>query len=867
MRQTSGAELMTPAEWESCLTLHYLRSDGPLGGTPLAFLDATPAELAWASREDGLTEDGAQRAFLSQFDRSTVQAWLDGQCAPPALDGEVPGYFRFLVLTALVSATEEGVGATHNFRIRLGELLGGRPLHSVSAVNRLWKALVGWCDRRREVGQPIRRVILPTTGSMTLIGHAVRIAFPSWRDRRAFTRVLRAVPREARQVPERLVQELSRPHRRIWLPAGVLGALEDFEREFRRNHRMLLGHRFWTLVQSIDARLCEEQDESGSARWTLEGRFSGYEQDVLELRLFKGVGPSQSVAPVFQGGLHGLEEIAAAELPSGLARAMTQGVLFLSEGLAALWTADESGPRDHAAALLVARSGSIAFTWSLDTTWTSLEGGWSVSGRLDPLSLIGLRHALGLRRSGLAGLVDLSLEGGVKTARSTWLGRPRVLPLVTASSSSRVAVRPIAGAEDILTASGGPPKWALHAPAPLTGRWLLTASEGTTEIEKVLTLEADAPERWDWSAEDDQNFEAEEELVYREGRPTVPLPLGTQAGDEQRGSLDDILEVIYAGAGSGWAESDLVAILEPLLPSAHFVWDFLRGLAEGSWLEPCISKSWRARKWRLCAPSVCVLGPGNALIEGSVATVARRRLVGSVDALGGHLLMRPGVSPWAPPLLTVCELEVQELAKMMAWRCLSPVMPAFATAPLCWPDERRTSDARLLAGIWSFELGRFVRPETERKRNEGDVELHRLVRERGDDRDLYRVTHGSEQCVTSSRTVAILEAYRRRKTPLFNWSASRFYRTARGGHLPLPVAKALPRRSLCGSGPVIKPAGGPSYEYVADVSSARWLAEAFGPALAGVPVARNSDLLKRMVRVKRGGSRPSWYTAPEWVGQ
>jgi hypothetical protein len=170
-----------------------------------------------------------------------------------------------LVLTALVPATEEDVGATHNFRIRLGKLLGGGPLYSVSGVNRLWKALTGWCDRRREVGQLIRRVILPSAGSMTLIGHAIRISFPSWRDRRAFTRVLRAIPREARRVPERLVQELSRPHRRVRLPAGVLGALEGFEREFRRNHRMLLGHRFWTLVQSIDARLCEEQ---GAARQT-----------------------------------------------------------------------------------------------------------------------------------------------------------------------------------------------------------------------------------------------------------------------------------------------------------------------------------------------------------------------------------------------------------------------------------------------------------------------------------------------------------------------------------------------------------------------------------------------------------------------
>jgi hypothetical protein len=86
---------MTPAEWERCLTLHYLRADGPFGGTPLTFLDATPAELASAAGEHDLTEDAAQREFLSQFDRRTVQAWLDGQRGPAVIDGEVPGYFRY----------------------------------------------------------------------------------------------------------------------------------------------------------------------------------------------------------------------------------------------------------------------------------------------------------------------------------------------------------------------------------------------------------------------------------------------------------------------------------------------------------------------------------------------------------------------------------------------------------------------------------------------------------------------------------------------------------------------------------------------------------------------------------------------------
>src|SRR5271165_6873779 len=153
---------MTPSEWERCLTHHYLRSDGPLGGSSITFLDATPAELAAAAVEHGVAEQTAQLEFVSSFDRSAVQSWLNGEFTPASRDGELPGYFRYLVLTALISATEEGVGDSHDFRDRLGALFGGDRLNTVSGVNMLWLALVGWCKRRRAAGKPIRAVVLPS---------------------------------------------------------------------------------------------------------------------------------------------------------------------------------------------------------------------------------------------------------------------------------------------------------------------------------------------------------------------------------------------------------------------------------------------------------------------------------------------------------------------------------------------------------------------------------------------------------------------------------------------------------------------------------------------------------------------------------
>jgi hypothetical protein len=173
---------MNAEAWENLLTEHYLRSDGPYGGTPITFIDATPEELAAASGQYGRAEE-ASESFLQQFNPTNVQRWLDGEYNPTAFDRAVPGYFRYLMLSCFVTATDEGAGDTNNFRVRLGEILRtGSAFNAVSGVNRLWQDLATWCGRRRSRGELIRELTLPDPGHMTLIGHAVRIAFPAWRD-------------------------------------------------------------------------------------------------------------------------------------------------------------------------------------------------------------------------------------------------------------------------------------------------------------------------------------------------------------------------------------------------------------------------------------------------------------------------------------------------------------------------------------------------------------------------------------------------------------------------------------------------------------------------------------------------------------
>ena len=232
-------------------------------------------------------------------------------------------------------------------------------------------------------------------------------------------------------------------------------------------------------------------------------------------------------------------------------------------------------------------------------------------------------------------------------------------------------------------------------------------------------LEADAPERWDWPEIGSGKFAADVELAFENGHPETVRPPALKAEPRSKNleSLEHLLEAVYAGSPSlGWAESELVPVLEPHLPRRHFVWDFLRALAEAGWLEPVLSVGWRARRWRLRWPSLLPLSPKAAFVEGAVAAAAEHRLVEAVSRRGGRLTRQPALSEWAPSALFIEISDLEELANELAWPICEPHAPEFAAAPRCWPEEQRTTQGRELSDIWSFEAGLFLPPTQERKR-------------------------------------------------------------------------------------------------------------------------------------------------------
>lgn len=843
---------LSPEEWETRLVQHFLRTDGPFGGTPLSWMDATPAELAIVSDSEGISDADAQAEFMAQFTRPSVQDCLGMRRIPPPLGWSGPGYFRYLVLTCLVSATDEGAGETRDFRKRLGELVDGdRPIQAVWGVNELWRSLVEWCDRGRELGQPFREIALPNPGNMSLIGYAVRMAFPSWSDRSALTRVLRGLPDSVRRSPQRLVDELERPHHRFSSP--LLRALQDFSHRVGAGSRLLGGHRFWRLVESIEDRLENERGDVVSARWRLEVTFGGWEQDHVEVKLLRlrrrGLDPSIEWAGIF-GELLALDR---AKLPNKLVHDLDKGILIFTEAPAANWRLEATGTSLEQTAVVVARVGTAARESSLNISWKEIGGGWAHSGRLDANILWEVAERCGFSVSGHENLVMLSFDGGVATRRGSWLGRPGFLPFVCTSPDSVVEVQPIAPTVDELIVENNSSLRSLSTDAPSTGRWTVTAHEpGIDSQKRVLVLEAEVPERWEWPPED-VRWEPETELIEsaEKGVSIAGALEDSEIGPPAR--MEDVLEALYAFMGAPRGEGEILKLLEEVLPRPFLVWDVLRSLAEAGWMEPRVFRTWKARRWRLCSPSLVVLGRTLALVEGATGTRARHRLATTAARLGGLLHSRC-TQPWSAPVYCVTGSDPRVLAEAMRWPLIEGMRPELAAAPACWPNEIRSPDARALKGVWNFDFGRFE-PVS------GDLaepRLERLVQD--SDRDLYRVIGRSGAFLTTSRTVSILEAHRQAQRALFRWCDGAFIREGQSGHLPLGIGRSLRRATLSQVGPVCLPAGRWSYRYPADEGSAAWVKHTLGAAVSAPASSSPQTSLAKTVARRRAGYAPSWWT-------
>jgi hypothetical protein len=390
----------------------------------------------------------------------------------------------------------------------------------------------------------------------------------------------------------------------------------------------------------------------------------------------------------------------------------------------------------------------------------------------------------------------------------------------------------------------GTDTWELSASSPVAGAWRVTAVEPSAhglielESEQNVTFDDRAVEHVSLADpdRDPASLEPEIEIAFRHGAPLEPrrsLRISVSGTCDER--LTDLTEAMYARGRSGWAESDLLALIRHVngAGDAPRPWDLLRVLQDAGWIEPRQLTKWRGRKWFLRSLGVVVLGTGPSVVsvlDGATPLVVQERFSRVAEALGGSQVEAIRIGSWSPPMVAVRGADPVELGKALGIPVRRERIVEVSPAPSSWPVEKRSTTHRELAARWSWKRGAFtIEPDSEQSR----VRLERYRRTRGDDRDVFLVTlSGQEPKAFTARASAILEAHRLAERALFDFDGTLLRRRARDGSLPEPIGRMLRFEYLVNSGLVPDRDGVFSLTYRADPFHARMLGKWFGPAIA-----------------------------------
>lgn len=816
----------------------------------MTFLDATLPELTAASGEDW-SGNAALKSFLNGFDVGSVTKWL-GSDEHFSTNEREPRYFRYLVLTCVIAVNDiHGVDSgTNNFRIRLGQTLGMSELQTVKGVNPLWKALSEWSRKQRATGRAIREVVLPDPGNMNLIGFAVRMAFPSWRDRTQFTAVLKGIPETIRSSPARLVKELTRTHRTLDVPTAIGSAMDDFGKRLKSGETMLAGHRFWSLVKSIEAAIALEEGHPSRAPIHIELRFGGYDQDEPEFRLFeRKIRADDRQVSGDGGSWQDVISNIPSDRSSGVAQALQRGYAVFRRS-AGYWICDEDGIDQNDMCMVVSAKGSPARRWNLGTQWKEIGGHWEISGFVDGSDVVRL---VGGQNTSIRELDRPTLIGGVRLKRGVYLGRPGFLPRVDQFGTAKISANRLVGSEGRISIGDN---GAIETETPVDGIWRISITQRSDAIEIPLSLERDAAEPAVFAKTPPApKWRPEEELRSLIPSQVVQLPANSLLDPAEATAADGLCEAVFSRAGSGWRDGDLVTLFGDALPKSTMAWDVLRCFQEAGWLDAYSSTAWRARTWRCRLPSFVRLSISDAVVDGALGNVMLARLEDSARRLRVTVRRIGGLSLYSPPTIHITGPDLDRLVESIGWP-IFPLEGLPSSVPSNqWIEDERTPDGRVRAGFWSHSVGLFL----DYDRDPTSVSVERWIRERSDEADLYVLRNGNRIVgKTQSRVSAILAGHRLNSVPLFTVRGDTVVRTRKSGYLPLPIARQMRIRSLRSSGPIECDASKSAYAYNLDLQTQIWLRRFMAGGLEFKAPPGAGPTAKSVEWRHRGGRRPPW---------
>ncbi|MGY3511272.1 hypothetical protein ACVIQY_004247 [Bradyrhizobium sp. USDA 3051] len=827
-----AAPLTSLADWEEALTRRFLTAAGE-GVGPIRSFDISPETLAIAAGWDA----SAGAVAVSSFKKALLGDWslyaaLEDGSFDRRLAPDCPGCFSYLALTIFVDSQRDGNVASE-FRPKLAAFLGvDRSFSKLTGVASMWRSLRDWLARQVRAGKPFRKLVLPPDDGWVQIGYTLRLSFPSRRDHTFLGHFFDHNPGIASD-EKAMLASLRNLVDRTNASKGLHEAFDEFYTAYSQDQRSLADHRFWKLVLSVAAgRNVQMPSDVSLEVYPDEDGLPHFRVDVADSS------DRGSVHATLQSAVAAIAKLGA----SNLLKVVEAGYVVFRRIGTSRWTAV---PRfsDCRGEVRVGLCNRLTAAVGTKLGRLRASGDWSLT--VDTVSIARAEDALRrlLAREELPQIISsVTVTGGVRTDHH-WLGRRSVLPTITTDLGLPMI---LAEGDDDAPALAckeiEPNRYAIRSKRPVAGAFELRSSASTAAR---LHFVADA------FVHDGQRPNNHDDAP--EWKDRVPMVGGSAepptAWDPVPEQLDDLMEAVYAGGRRGWAEADLIPLLERIIPDDMNPWDFLRSLQESTVLTPLLRSRHRGRTWILGSVSLVPMrsrGADFVLVDGCVPAMQRRDFKQAVTALGGNVFRRMA-TPWAVPLMGAIGVTAENLRERLDWPVKPPTMPGKRAAAFD-DDPQRRLEAYRKAYVWSWGTGRFSYDQAS-----SHVQLARWVHLGERDHDVYVVSASSGERMFVSRCVAIAEAHMQAGKPMYRREADRLVRTGLDGFLPDQIAHWLRYENLSNAQPA--PAGGYSYQASqAQVAAiARLLPGAIDAGLtlpaswAAVAAARRSGFAERLV--------------------
>lgn len=841
MTDSTSIRSLSADQWRKRLQDHYLSKNGAYSGQSLHWLNATPEELALAVGFPEASQEDVLEAFMNLFSRKGVRRVFAHKVA--IYQGRFAyDNFHYLVLSCFVTATPLGAGENRDFRDRLGELLqdGQGREQGVSGLNSLWEALAQWVS----TDSSLRQISLPNPDSYRKIGIALKLAYPSWEDLAALSKILKKASKDI-QNRYALLQHI-RSHQYDLPPSSknrIAAHIEELGDRFTHG-QAVETHSFWRIIERVLGDLQNTGDSSSAALlWRLSLDFYGADESGVDVLIAKGNRREQLSKPCWEGNF---EELLASpsdsKIPVQVQQLLMIGTILLFECPNGLWSQDDRPMTDVSTIVLTNKKAYIkGFEEPL-----ALSDGWFASEPMAYDQAKSLTFNEGLAIDPKVATCEFSLEGGIQVRKDWWLRRAGYLPYINLPKAAQVETKPdmVVGVENNVA----------HFDADKIPDGQLRITIHNENFYKSLSLGflSQADRNTVWPTRQENGFGNAQEVQFDDGNLITDGAMPVSAATHVPRLLD-ALEAIYARARGRRTERETLNLLKPVLPKNLNPWDLLRSLEEAGWLEQDVSTKWRGRLWRALPPRLVTTSAIVAIVEGATGQVELDLLETEAKKLGIEYCFN-AENPWSVPVIGVTGEGLDRLAEALSWPMVQAKQPLLQSAPHCWLPESRTPQGRQFASAWSSETGRFVRQELDS--NSQKIELTRYVR--ADDQDLFCITKQGQPVFSSSeRLVALLELARLNAQPLFIQKNDKLVRQAQWGYLPLCLGQWLRRSTAQQTGPMQSDEGF-SYGYSVTAAQLKVLRRIFGQAVGDSSPVKKQNFIHTIARDRYRGQRSHW---------